>query len=304
MGVEPICTCTPYLAGRVPEPGTHLAWAESSAVSFANSVLAARTNREGGPSALAAAISGRTARYGLHRSENRLASVQVVVRCPVRGTADWGALGYLVGKAVRNRVPLFRGLPLGAPSESSRELWDRLKTLGAAMAASGAVALYHIEGVTPEARQGGILQREHETLVVESLAAGYQALSGSGKPLKIDLVWFGCPHASIDELAELASFAAGKRFAPAVWITTSRPVRAAAEAASYVATIETAGGEVVADTCVVVAPMGERFRTMATLSGKGGFYAPSYLGMRVRYGDWEQLKQVMITGWWKNDNDS
>ena len=89
MGVEATCTCTPYLVGRVPEPGTHLAWAESSAVSFANSVLGARTNREGGPSALAAAISGRTAHYGLHRKENRLASVEILVHCPVEETADW-----------------------------------------------------------------------------------------------------------------------------------------------------------------------------------------------------------------------
>jgi predicted aconitase len=299
MGIEATCTCTPYLVGRAPEPGSHLAWAESSAVSFANSVLGARTNREGGPSALAAAISGRTARYGLHCDENRLPSVEVIVRCPVEGAADWGALGYLVGKAVRNRVPLFRGLPLDAPAESSRELWDRLKSLGAAMAASGAVALYHVEGVTPEARGANMLRPMHQTLIIESLAAGYRALSGNGKPLEIDLVWFGCPHASMDEIAELAQFAAGRRFVPAVWITTSRQVRAATEAAGYVAVIEAAGGQVVADTCVVVAPVGERFKTMATLSGKGGFYAPSYLGMEVRYGDWEQLQEVMVTGRWE-----
>jgi predicted aconitase len=304
MGIETTCTCTPYLVGQVPEPGTHLAWAESSAVSFANSVLGARTNREGGPSALAAAISGRTARYGLHCDENRLASVEVVVRCPVQGTADWGALGYLVGKAVRNRVPLFRELPVDAPAESSTGLWDRLKALGAAMAASGAVALYHIEGVTPEARQGQMLQLEHKTLVIDSLVPGYHALSGDGEPVQIDLVWFGCPHASMDEIAQLARFAAGKRFAPAVWVTTSRQMREAAETAGYVAAIEAAGGQVVADTCVVVAPVGERFKTMATLSGKGGFYAPSYLGMQVRYGDWKQLEQVMVTGWWKGGNDS
>lgn len=304
MGIETTCTCTPYLVGRVPGLGTHLAWAESSAVSFANSVLGARTNREGGPSALAAAISGRTARYGLHCDENRLASVEVVVSCPVRGAADWGALGYLVGKAVHNRVPFFRGLPLDGSSEESRALWDPLKALGAAMAASGAVALYHVAEVTPEARGAEMLRREHETLVVDCLAAGYWALSGDGKPLKIDLVWFGCPHASLDEIADLAGFAVGKRFVPAVWITTSRQVRDAAEAAGHLAAIEAAGGEVVADTCVVVAPVGGRFKTMATLSGKGGYYAPSYLGSEVRYGDWEQLQRIMISGWWEARHDS
>jgi predicted aconitase len=304
MGIEPTCTCTPYLVGQVPAPGTHLAWAESSAVSFANSVLGARTNREGGPSALAAAISGRTARYGLHCDENRLASVEILVRCPVRGTADWGALGTLVGEVVRNRVPYFRGLPLEAPSERTPALWDRLKALGAAMAASGAVALYHVEGVTPEARAGEMLPKDHDTVVIESLVDGYRALSGEGEPLEIELVWFGCPHASLDEIAELAHFAAGRRFTPTVWITTSRQVREAAASAGYVATIKAAGGEVVADTCVVVAPVGQRFRTMATLSGKGGFYAPSYLGMKVRYGTWEQLQDVMISGRWKAADDS
>lgn len=304
MGIATTCTCTPYLIGRVPKPGAHLAWAESSAVSFANSVLGARTNREGGPSALAAAISGRTARYGLHCDENRLASVEVVVRCPLKGTADWGALGTLVGQRVRNQVPFFRGLPIGTPSDESQEMWDRLKALGAAMAASGAVALYHVQELTPEARRAGMLQPEHETLVVDSLTAGYQALSGNGKPLQIDLVWFGCPHASPNEIAKLAEFAVGKRFVPAVWITTSRPVREAAEVAGHVETIERAGGEVVADTCVVVAPLRGRFRTMATLSAKGAFYAPSYLGMEVRYGNWEQLQKVMVSGWWNAANDS
>jgi len=119
-------------------------------VSYANSVLGARTNREGGPGALAAAIIGRTAAYGLHLDENRRATLRVVVRCPVRTLSDFGALGYLVGKAARNRVPYlarnrvpyFVGLE-EACSESA------LKALGAAMAASGAVALYHVAGVTP-----------------------------------------------------------------------------------------------------------------------------------------------------------
>jgi predicted aconitase len=210
----------------------------------------------------------------------------------------------MVGRAVRNRVPLFRGLPLEALPEESQAHWDQLKALGAAMAASGAVGLYHVEGVTPEARLSKMLRPDHETLVVDNLEEGYRALSGDGKPLKIDLVWFGCPHASLDEVHEIARFAVGKRFLPTVWITTSRQVREAAEAAGFVEVIEQAGGEVVADTCVVVAPVGDRFRTMATPSGKGGFYAPSYLGMEVRYGDWDQLQQVMMTGWWGADNDS
>ncbi len=308
MGISITCTCTPYLIGQVPQAGSHVAWAESSAVSFANSVLGARTNREGGPSALAAAISGRTARYGLHCGQNRLASVLVIVNCPVKGAADWGALGYLVGKHVQNEVPYFRpgrGEWEFGPEEWGNgpasqfkpiPLWDKLKALGAAMAASGAVALFHIEGITPEARAGNVLRPDSRTLVIDSLEPGYRALSGNAT--EIDLVWLGCPHASLEEIGRLANLAAGVRFVPTVWITTSRRVREQAEAAGYVAAIEAAGGQVVADTCVVVAPLAGRYRTMATLSAKGGYYAPSYLGMNVRYGNWEQLQRAMVTGKW------
>ncbi|MBN1319016.1 MAG: aconitase X catalytic domain-containing protein [Anaerolineales bacterium] len=305
MGISPTCTCTPYLIGQVPKMGAHVAWAESSAVSFANSVMGARTNREGGPSALAAAISGRTARYGLHLDENRLATVKVTVKCPVKEPSDWGALGYLVGKQVRNRAPYFKGLNVEEsiigkssilPHVTDSQI-SNLKALGAAMAASGAVALYHVENLTPEARARNMLHNEHGTLVIDSLEPGYKALSGDAR--EIDLVWLGCPHASLGEIAQLADFALGKRFKPDVWITTSRQVREAAVDAGYVEAIEAAGGQVVADTCVVVAPVGGRYRTMATLSGKGAYYAPSYLNMNVRYGSWEQLKQIMSSGFWE-----
>ena len=310
MGIDATCTCTPYHIGQVPSPGAHLAWSESSAVSFANSALGARTNREGGPSALAAAISGRTAMYGLHCEENRLGSVEVVVNCPVEEVADWGALGYLVGKQVQNGVPFFSDLgnrtagelelvfrPDDLPFSSS--LTDRLKALGAAMAASGAVALYHIRGVTPEARAGDMLRPDHTTVVIDSLESGYEALSQGSATTEIDLVWLGCPHASLPQVARLAAFAEGKRFLPDVWITTSSHVRRQARDAGFVRAIQAAGGEVVADTCVVVAPVSGRYQTMATESAKGACYAPSYLGMAVRYGSWEQLQRVMLTGAWE-----
>ncbi len=300
MGISTTCTCTPCFAGQIPAAGTHLAWAESSAVSFANSALGARTNREGGPSALAAAITGRTARYGLHCDQNRFGSVEVIVGCPVASLSDWGALGFLVGKRVGRAVPFFRELsPGNGGSSADPWLWEKLKALGAAMAAGGAVSLYHIEGITPEAQAGEMLRPDHDTFVVDSLEPAYQALSGDGTAAEVDLVWLGCPHASLQEVARLAAFAEGVRFRSEVWITTSRRVREQADAAGYVDAIEAAGGQVVADTCVVVAPVGDRYRTMATLSAKGGYYAPSYAGMNVRYGTWEQLQQVMLTGRWK-----
>ncbi|MGD9317588.1 MAG: aconitase X catalytic domain-containing protein, partial [Anaerolineae bacterium] len=256
LGASPTCTCTPYLVGHAPEFGQHLAWAESSAVSYANSVLGARTNREGGPSALAAAITGRTARYGLHLAENRLATTIVEVRCPIRSEADLGALGYLVGRQVSSGVPYFRFWDLGPGHRY-------LKTLGAAMAASGAVALYHIEGLTAEAKAGNMLGRSTPSMVVDDLAPGYAALNGPAG--EVDLVSLGCPHASLAELEAVAGFLAGRRVRSTLWITTARATRQAAGEAGLVAQIEAAGGRVVADTCMVVAPVaGLGFRAMAT----------------------------------------
>ena len=185
MGITISCSCTPYLTGNTPQFGQHIAWSESSAVSYANSVLGARTNREGGPSALAAAITGRTARYRLHLDRNRLAHLVVDVACDVSSQADFSALGYMVGQRAGGKVPYFRlksGIEPGL---------DELKSLGAAMAASGAVALYHVQGVTPEARSGKMVADEASTIRIEALDEGYQSLNGAGQ--RIDLVWVGCP---------------------------------------------------------------------------------------------------------------
>jgi predicted aconitase len=329
MGIRTTCTCTPYFVGNLPGRGDHIAWAESSAVSFANSVLGARTNREGGPSALAAAITGRTPRYGLHLPENRRAQVVVEVRCPVQSYADFGALGAMVGRMARNRVPYFGvsssefRVPGSQFAASSSELpasstesqtpnsklqtvnpklqthVDLLRGLGAAMAASGAVALYHIEGVTLEADEPDIIAPDAETFVVQSLDEGYAALDSGGEGV-IDLVWIGCPHASLDELALVIGLLAGRQVRTALWVTMAREMRTEAEKAGLVQALEGSGGRVVADTCLVVAPVRELgFRRMATPSGKGAYYAPSHSGLAVRYGPLEVCIEAAVTGRWQ-----
>jgi hypothetical protein len=289
LGVRTTCTCTPYLVGNVPRAGEHVAWAESSAVSYANSVLGARTNREGGPSAMAAAIAGRTAAYGLHLDENRRATLRVEVRCPVRTLSDFGALGYLVGKEARNRVPYFEWL--GECSNGD------LKALGAAMAASGAVALYHVAGVTPEAGQPDILAQNHELLVVVDLRPAYAALNAAAR--EIDLVWFGCPHAGLEEIERIARLLDGRQVTSALWVTTARGTREEAQREGLVDRMERSGGRVLSDMCVVVAPMQQLgFRTLATPSAKGATYAPSHAGLLVRYGTVEQCVEAAVTGIW------
>lgn len=294
LGIMPTCTCTPYLVGTIPQFGQHLAWAESSAVSYANSILGARTNREGGPSALAAAITGRTARYGLHLDENRRATAIVNVRCPVRSDADLGVLGYLVGQKVKNGVPYFRFWDWN-PGELGQ---GGLKALGAAMAASGAVALYHVEGITPEASNQDLRSSGSESLEVDDLSPGYTALNGPEQ--EVDLVSLGCPHASLVEIERIADYVDGKCLKATLWITTARATRAAAKAAGLVARIEVAGGRVVADTCMVVAPVGDLgYHTLATNSAKMAFYTPSHSGLSVRFGTLEQCLEAAATGKWR-----
>jgi predicted aconitase len=307
MGVTPTMSCTPYLfAEYAPRRGDSLAWAESSAVAFANSVIGARTNREGGPSALAAAIVGRTARYGYHLDENRRADMTVEVRCPVRSVADFGALSYVAGKAVGNGVPWFTDLaawlsPLSTDITVGGPAGDRLKTLGAGLAAYGAVALYHIAGYTPEAQAAGpaLIRPGARRLVISDLDEAYRVMDADPDLRKIDLVTIGCPHASLTEIEQVAEHLRGKRLAARLWVTTAEITRQRAAELGYVQIIEAAGGEVVTDTCAVVAPMQMlNVRSMATNAGKMACYAPMHSGVKMRFGDLEACLDTALTGEW------
>jgi hypothetical protein len=194
-----------------------------------------------------------------------------------------------VGKEAQNRVPFFEGL--GQCSNLA------LKALGAAMAASGAVALYHVAGVTPEAGRPDILTHNHQTLVVRDLRPAYAALNAAARD--IDLVWFGCPHAGLDEIVHVVRLLDGRQVKSALWITTSRGMQEQAQREGLVDAIEASGGRVLADMCVVVAPMEQLgFRTLATPSAKGATYVPSHAGLLVRYGTVEQCVETAVSGIW------
>ncbi len=305
LGVTAACTCTPYLVGNLPRAGEHLAWSESSAVAFANSVLGARSNREGGPGALAAAILGKTARYGLHLDAERRATLVVDVACPLRSPADLGALGYLVGRMARDGVPLLRlrYMPDGLAGQEDlvgSPYLPHLKALGAAMAASGAVGLYHIDAVTPEARQRrDLIAPGASHAVVEDLREGYAALNTAGTD--VDLVSIGCPHASLGELAELTGLLAGRRTRAALWVTTARATLEEARGGGIVGALEAAGARLMADTCLVVAPMASfPFRTVATNSAKMATYAPSHCGLATHYGSLEACVEAAVSGRWED----
>jgi hypothetical protein len=230
----------------------------------------------------------------------------VEVNCPVRSVADFGALSYIVGKAVGNGVPWFADLaqrlpPLPADITLGGPAGDRLKTLGAGLAAYGAVALYHVAGYTPEARDAGeaLLRPDARRLVVHDLDEAYRVMDADPDLRNIDLVTIGCPHASLSEIQQVAEYLRGKTLATRLWVTTAEITRQRAHELGFVQSIEAAGGEVVADTCAVVAPMQMlNVRTMATNAGKMACYAPMHSGVRMRFGDLEQCLEAAITGIW------
>ena len=277
MGIELSCTCTPYLVGLRPKKGEHVAWSESSAVAFANSVLGARTNREGGPSALAAAICGVTPNYGLHLDCNRVATFVVDVQAELGTSADFGALGAFAGEVSKGNNVAFFGIKKASE--------DRLKGLGASMAASGATALFYAEGITPEFVVAE--KPERASFTQKELAAVREKLGGGEKP---QLVAIGCPHASIDEIREVAQLVGGKKVGCRLWVCTARQTKEKADRLGYTAAIEAAGGNVVADTCMVVCPLAEMgYRVTGCNSGKAARYLGSMCGQKVVYGDIEDI---------------
>jgi len=283
MGVSTTCTCTPYLVGNVPTLGSHIAWSESSAVCYANSVLGARTNREGGPGALSAAICGRTAEYGYHLAEARKPILVVDLDTELQGS-DYGALGYLIGNKVGSGVPYFRF--------KNQPGTDQLKWLGAALASSGSVALYHVENITPESTwaEQYTLNEEIETIFIgkDDINETRAALTTSNE--KPDLICVGCPHASLEEIRHVADLLKGRKIKNMVWVCTSISIKAAADRMGYTKTIENAGGKLVCDTCMVVAPVEQlNYKVVGVDSAKAANYVPNMCGLNVVYNELENL---------------
>ncbi|MFZ1127165.1 aconitase X [Methanoregula sp.] len=269
LGIRLDCTCTPYYLYET-RYGDHLAWSESSAVSYANSVLGARTNREGGPSALAAALVGKTPCYGLHLAKNRVPQMVIDVHADTSGwgIAEYGALGFYAGKLAGNRIPYFRSI---------RPEPDQLKAIGAAMAATGAVALYHVEGTTPEAQKNRFDLSGLDTVPVEQAE-----IAGLFSDIPVDAVAVGCPHCSPVELAEIARLLTGKVVTKPFYVFAAQGV--IDRNARVVDSIEKSGARVFADTCMVVSPAMEQYRSIMVNSGKALAYVPNMCGGHARIG--------------------
>jgi predicted aconitase len=302
MGANACNTCVPYLVGNSPRFGEHMAWGESSAVVFANSVCGARTNREGGPSGLASALTGRTPEYGFHLKKNRYGKFLVKVETPLKDMTDYGTLGFFAGKIAGQDTPVFTGIPANPTLEE-------LKALSAALASSGAVSMFHAVGVTPEASTleeafgGGTPEK---TLVFGSAEKEQAEAALNKEPSDhVDWILVGCPNASVQEIREVAEALQGKKVHKDVtlWVTTAGAMYAMAERVGYIQTIEEAGGTVVRETCPflarsrVIAPK-KGYKTLTTNSAKMAFYAPGQFGLPTHYGNLGRVMKAAIDGVW------
>jgi len=287
MGIITTCSCTPYLIGNAPHFGQHLAWAESSAVCYSNSVIGARTNREGGPSALASALTGKTPKYGYHLEKNRHGQVLFKVNVSVKGTDEFGVLGKFVGdKLVElgKKIPYINGIPTASVEE--------LKSFCASVATYGGVALFHMEGITPEYNNYPlpsdiVFEINHNEL--EKTRAEL-----IDDDLEIDFVSIGCPHASLHEIAKIASLLEGVKVKKEFWITTARPTKRIADEVGYSKIIEDAGAKFAADTCCVVAPIKGRFKGIMVDSAKACYYGRAKNKFKVKIDTIEECVKEAI----------
>jgi len=284
MGAITTWTCTPYQYGANLRFGQNVAWGESNAVLFANSVIGARTNRFGDLVDICAAIVGKVPNFGLYLEENRHGEILFEVGdLPTKSfsCADYGVLGFYVGSVAGTRVPIVKGMPKNVK-------YDQLKAFGAAAATSGAVALCHICGVTPEAEKldkalRNLEPEEKVKVGINEFNEVKERLSTTGET-RADVVALGCPHYSVEQLRRVAYLVKGKKVKEGVelWVFTSRVAKMLARDMGIINLIEKAGGKVIADACMLYFPL-ERwgFRTLMTDSVKMAYYASGLTKMNV-----------------------
>lgn len=300
MGAVPTFTCAPYQTEAAPVFGEQIAWSESNAVAYANSVIGARTNRYGDYLDISCALTGRVPAAGLHLTENRkgthLFRLEGVSEALQQRDDFYPVLGYLLGQTVNNGVPVIDGLSVTPTS-------DRLKSLAAAAASSGAIALFHVVGVTPEAPDLAIAFQDEPVpepvRVTPELLRTVRVMLTTSARDAVDVVAFGSPHASLRECNELAELMQGRRARDGmqVYVTTSRAIKEILARTGALDTIEAFGGSVVADTCIAVAPLVHPgARVLMTNSGKYAHYGPGIIGVESIYGSTAECVEAAVTG--------
>ncbi len=307
MGAVPTWTCAPYQTHMRPVFGQQIAWGESNAISFANSVIGARTERYPDLLDICCAITGRVPAVGLHLTANRAGQLLLrLVDVPAALQQDdqfFAVLGHLVGKLADEHIPVIDGIVV-SPAE------DQLKAFAAAAASSGRVALFHMVGVTPEAptldaafqghppspdRAGAL--RCLDITVADLRAARRELTTADGREL--DMVILGSPHFSLAEFSLLAPLVKGRHTHPRVkfLITSSRLMRERAHETGVLEPILSFGAQITLDTCILASPMlPPEITTLMTNSAKYAYYAPSLLNTRVTFGSLADCVHSAIEG--------
>lgn len=288
MGCTETWTCAPYQTLARPTFGQQIAWGESNAIVFANSVIGARTERYPDLYDICAAITGRVPEVGLHTDEGRRGEILITLRGVPQALQErdefYPVLGFVLGRLAEDHIPVVEGLTVH-PTD------DQLKALGASAASSGAVALFHLVGITPEAPTlaeafgGRAPLTTHIVGMAELNDARAQLTTSDNAP--VDLVLLGSPHFSIDEFRQLAPLLKGRRKADSVefLVTTSRIMRTLAADTGMLKDLEAFGGRLTVDTCVLATPMlPPSIKTIMTNSGKYAYYVPGLLDRQVVYG--------------------
>ncbi len=300
MGCVPTWTCAPYQTEHRPHFGQQIAWGESNAIAFANSVIGARTERYPDLLDICAAIAGRVPAVGFHLEENRLGQIFMplvgVPRQLQENAEFYPVLGHLVGKVAQDKVPVLAGFEV-SPTE------DQLKAFGAGAASSGTVGLYHIVGITPEAPtipaafHGSKPERVVEVTMETLRAARAELSTADGE--RLDMVALGCPHFSHPEFEHLAGLLEGREKAPQVefLVTSNRAVTMQAENTGSLETLRQFGGRITCDTCILTTPMlPDEIHILMTNSAKYAYYTPGILNMRVVFGTLEDCVRSAVEG--------
>jgi predicted aconitase len=300
LGCRATWTCAPYQLQQRPSFGQHVAWAESNAIVFANSVLGARTERYGDFIDIAAGLIGRAPYAGLHRDEGRFARVVFRLRgiTPALAESDvlFAALGHLIGRRAGGEVAAIDGL--------SHATEDQLKALGAAAASSGACAMFHVVGVTPEAPTlaaacGGTTPRVIDLTVDDLAAAARELSSAAGDSETLGAISVGTPHFSVAEFERLVTFLDGRQVSDRVefFVSTGRDVLTQVTANGWLDVLTRAGVRIVTDTCTYITPiLTGRPGAVMTNSAKWAWYAPNNLGLRVIFGSLRECVESAVRG--------
>ena len=302
MGGIECHTCTPFLIGNLPRFGEHIAWGESSAIVFSNSVLGARTNREGGPSALASALTGFTGHYGMHLKENRTATIHVSVECPLSDASDFGAAAYFFAKRYPDALPVFTGLP-------DQCSMIGLRAISAGLATAGSISMFHAVGLTPEAPT---LEMATGNRKLETLPLGQKEIKETKEFLdrndlsEVDCVFMGCPHMDFEEVAGLAKRLSGRKVhsGVALWLFAANGVWNNCERSGLNQVLRDSGAVLISDTCPTITILKEvmesrGLKSAATNSAKQAHYLPSSWGIKTHFGSTEACIEAAITGKWR-----